>query len=138
MRTSLTSSLLLPLFFIGCAAQQSPLETRFKAADANGDGSVTREEATNLMISEVFVLYDTNGDGFVDAEESAAGGGNKANFQELTKSTGGRMSLADAQANPKFIEAMAVPFDEADTDKNGAISFAEVEAYVSKVESVVR
>lgn len=131
-------TLLLPLFLGACATQTPSLESRFNAADKDGDGLVSRQEATNVMIAQVFEVYDTNGDGFVDEAELAAGGGDVAKFREATKDTGGRMSLADAQANPAIIEKMAVPFDEADVNGNGAISLEELEAYQAKVRAAVR
>lgn len=130
--------LLLPLFVVGCATQNPSLESRFKAADKDGDGLVSRQEATNVMIAQAFETYDTNGDGFVDEAEATAGGADVAKFRAATKATGGKMSLADAQANPAIIETMAVPFDEADTNKNGAISLEELQAYKARVEAAVR
>ena len=131
-------SFLLPLFLVACASQTPSLESRFNAADQDGDGLVSRSEATNLMIAEVFKLYDTNGDGFVDEAELVAGGGDVAKFRKATQATGGRMSVAGAQANPAIIETMAVPFDEADVDGNGAISLEELEAYQAKLRAAVR
>jgi Ca2+-binding EF-hand superfamily protein len=133
-----TPSLLLPLLVVGCATQNPSLESRFNAADVNGDGLVSRSEATNLMIAQVFALYDTNGDGTVVETEFVAGGGDTAKFRAATKATGGRMSLADAQANPAAIERMAVPFDEADVDRSGAISLEELKAYKALLEAAVR
>lgn len=130
--------LLLPLFLVGCATQNPTLESRFKAADQDGDGLVSRQEATNVMIAQVFETYDTSGDGFVDEAEVTAGGGDVAKFRTATKATGGKMSLADAQANPTVVEKMAVPFDEADVNKNGAISLQELEAYKALLEAAVR
>jgi Ca2+-binding EF-hand superfamily protein len=131
-------SLLLPLVLAACATQTPTLEERFNAADVNGDGLVSRSEATNVMIAQVFEMYDTNGDGFVDEAEVVAGGGNVERFREATKPLGGKLSLPDAQASPGIVETMAVPFDEADVNGNGAISFEELEAYKAKLEAVVR
>lgn len=131
-------SLLLPLFLVGCATQNPSLESRFNAADQDRDGLVSRHEATNMMIAQAFEAYDTNGDGFVDEAEAVAGGADAAKFRKATKTTGGRMSLADARANPSIIETMAVPFDEADVNGNGAISLEELRAYKAKLDAAVR
>ena len=131
-------SLLSPLLLVACATQTPSLESRFNAADKDGDGLVSREEATNVMIAQVFEVYDTNGDGFVDEAEMVAGGGDATRFRKETKSTGGRMSLAAAQANPEIIETIAVPFDEADVNGNGAISLEELQAYQAKLRAAVR
>ena len=129
---------LLPLILAGCATQNPSLESRFKAADVNGDGLVSRSEATNVMISQVFELYDTNGDGVVTEAEYVGGGGDAAKFREAAEATGGKMTLADAQANPAAIETMAVPFDEADVNGNGAITLEELEAYQARLVAAVR
>lgn len=131
-------SLLVALFLVACATQTPSLESRFKAADKDGDGMISRQEATDVMIAQVFEVYDTSGDGSVDEAELVAGGGDVAKFRKATKETGGRMSLADAQANPAIIETMAVPFDEADVNGNGAISLEELEAYQAKLTAAVR
>ena len=131
-------SLLLPLLLVGCATQSPSLESRFNAADKDGDGQVSRQEATNVMIGQVFELYDTSGDGLVDEAECVAGGADVTKFRAATKATGGKMSLADAQANPSIVEHMAVPFDEADVNGNGAITLEELQAYKVKLDAAVR
>ena len=130
--------LLLPLVLVGCAKQNPSLESRFNAADANGDGLLARSEATDVMIAQVFERYDSNGDGVVEEAEFVAGGGDAAKFRAATKGTGGRISLAEAQANPLAIEKMAVPFDEADVNGNGTLSLEELEAYRARLEMAVR
>jgi Ca2+-binding EF-hand superfamily protein len=130
--------LLLPLVLVGCATQNPSLESRFNAADANGDGLLSRREATNVMIAQVFEMYDSNGDGVVEEAEFVAGGGDAAKFRDATEGTTGGLSLAEAQAKPAIIETMAVPFDEADVDGNGTISFQELEAYQALLEATVR
>jgi Ca2+-binding EF-hand superfamily protein len=130
--------MLVPLFLVACATQTPSLETRFKAADKDGNGLVSRHEATDLMIAQLFEVYDTSGDGFVNEAELAAGGVDVAKFRRETKATGGRMSLADAQANPAIIKRMVVPFDEADVNGNGAISLDELKAYQARLRAAVR
>ena len=130
--------LLLPLVLVGCASQTPSLESRFKAADVNNDGQVSRSEATNVMIAQVFEMYDTDGDGVLTEAEYVAGNGDVAKFREAAKASGGTITLAQAQANPKAIEAMAVPFDEADVDGNGAITLEELEAYKGRLMGAVR
>lgn len=90
------------------------------------------------MVAETFKLYDTNEDGFVDKQEYVAGGGKAAKFDEFTTSNAGKMTLADTQSNPTIVETMSVPFDEADANGGGIVLIEEVQAYLEKVEAVVR
>lgn len=126
------------MILVGCASRNAALESRFNAADVDGDGLVSRSEATDMMIAEVFEVYDTDGNIVIDEAEFVAGGGDAAKFRAATKATGGRMTLADARAHPVLIEMMAVPFDEADTNGNGAISLDELAAYKARLEAAVR
>ena len=50
----------------------------------DGSGSVSRTEATNMIIADAFAMYDADGDGFVTKEQflalrmgPAGGGGGK-------------------------------------------------------------
>ena len=49
---------LLPALLLASCATTSTLspEQKFQRADKNGDGSVSRLEATNLMIADAFVM----------------------------------------------------------------------------------
>jgi Ca2+-binding EF-hand superfamily protein len=51
-------------------ANQRALE-KFNAADANGDGKLSKEEVENAFpfLSEKFAEHDKNGDGFLSWEE---------------------------------------------------------------------
>ena len=127
------------VFLAACATQTEPTsEQKFNAADVDGDGKVSRSEATNIMIAEAFARFDTNGDGVVDEAEFVAAGGTAENFKQHNKSGTGKLTLAEAQASPKAIEAMAVPFDEADVNKNGAITYEELLAYRERLYAAVR
>lgn len=132
--------ILLPTVFLAACATPSAVtsEEAFKRADVNGDGLVSRSEATDIMIAEAFDRFDTNRDGTVDAAEYLASGGTAEGFKKLNKSGSGKLTLAEAQASPAAIEAMAVPFDEADVNKNGAITYAELLAYRERLNAVVR
>lgn len=132
--------LFLPaVFFVSCAtdAPVTP-EGAFKTADANGDGLLAREEATNLLIADAFARYDANGDGTVDAEEYKAGGGDAEGFAKLNSSGSGALTLEEAQANPAAVERMALPFDEADVNGNGSITLDEFLTYRRELEAAVR
>lgn len=107
-------------------------------ADKNSSGSVSREEATNLMIAEAFGMYDADGDGFVTEAEFLASGGTAGNFRKVNTSGSGKISLAEAQASPLVFNTFVVGFDEADTNKDGQVTLAEYQSYLEARDAVVR
>lgn len=132
---------LLPAFLLASCATttttQSP-EQKFHKADKNGDGSVSRVEATNLMIGDAFVMYDSNGDGFVSEAEFVASGGTSENFRKINKTGSGKISLEEAKANPVVFNTFAVSFDEADVNKDGQVTRVEYQNYLKSRDAAVR
>lgn len=107
---------------------------RFKQADTNGDGMISRDEAKALpMIAKHFDEIDANHDGQITADElrafhqkmhadrQAKAG---ARFKKLDTDGDGRISRAEAQAAPR----LAQHFDEIDTNKDGFITPDELAA----------
>ena len=140
----LRSGFLLPLLAVavtGCATtapKTVPLGQRFKMADTDGDGRVTRAEFTDFLIEDAFLRYDRNHDGFVTEEEYVAGGGTAANFRKINTSGTGKATLAEARASKVIRDTMAVPFDEADVSRNGAVTLEEYQAYIARRDAEVR
>ena len=109
---------------------------RLKAADANGDGMISRDEASKSlpMIARHFDEIDTNHDGQVTSEElqafhqkmSAQRGQRAAErFKKLDTDGDGRISRAEAQAGAP---RLAAHFDEIDANKDGFITPEEMKA----------
>lgn len=109
------------------------IEQRFAQLDKNGDGRISRKEFVDVMITEAFVRYDKNGDGFVDIVEAQKGGTPAAEFLKADRSGSGKLTLAQALANPTLRARFALPFDEADVNKDGYITLVEYRAYRLKV-----
>lgn len=127
------------LFLASCATNSTPTpEQKFKRADKDGNGSVSRTEATNLIIADAFAMYDVNGDGFVTEPEFVASGGTPENFRKVNASGTGKISLAEAQASPLVFNTFVVAFDEADTNKDGEVTLAEYQSYLALRDAVVR
>lgn len=134
---------ILPLFPVvllaSCATSPvDKLEQRFKKADQDANGSVSRKEAVNLLISEAHQMYDSDHDGQVTQAEYLASGGKAENFRKINKSAADGITLAEAQANPLVFNIFSVSFNEADTNKDGEVTFAEYQSYIALRDSVVR
>jgi Ca2+-binding EF-hand superfamily protein len=106
----------------------------FDAADANGDGIITREEFLAAR-ERAFVRLDRNGDGYIDKDDLPSRLVGRGNAQQrltqlvtqLDKDGDGRLSKAE------FTEGPTPLFDRADTDHNGELSRDEVAAFKQKL-----
>lgn len=131
---------LFPLLLLASCVSTSDLTTsqKFNKADKDGSGSVSRSEATKLIIADAFSLYDTDGDGFVTEKEFLASGGKPENFRKINKSGTGKITLAEAQSSPLVFNTFVVAFDEADANKDGQVTLAEYQSYLALRDAAVR
>jgi Ca2+-binding EF-hand superfamily protein len=124
----LTALALASVAFIASAAPQDdgPMG-RLKRADTNGDGMISREEASALpMISKHFDEIDTNHDGQLTIEELRAFHAKQraSRWKKIDTDGDGRISRAEAQANaPRLAEH----FDELDLNKDGYLTPDELQ-----------
>jgi Ca2+-binding EF-hand superfamily protein len=136
--------LLLPatLLFSGCATSpqsgDATLMQRFKQADADGNGQLSRTEFSDALITDAYPLYDKTGKGYFTLQEFVAGGGTEASFRDLDRSGTGRVTLADAKANQRARDQFAMPFDGADTQRSGSLTYDEFMAYRAAAAPYVR
>jgi len=113
---------------------------RIKAADKNGDGFISREEAQASLpkVHENFDKMDLNRDGFISKEEfQKAGEARRAamqaehkaemerRFAAADKDGNGRISREEAKAS---MPRVAERFDALDTDKDGQLTRDELAA----------
>jgi Ca2+-binding EF-hand superfamily protein len=135
----LIATLLPMLLLASCATTSTPTpEQKFKKADKDGSGSVSRTEATNMIIADAFSIYDGDGDGFVTEKEFVASGGTPENFRKVNKSGSGKVSLEEAQASPLVFNTFVVAFDEADTNNDGQVTLEEYKTYLALRDAAVR
>lgn len=112
------------------AAFASPDQSgdKFGMMDSNGDGSVSAEEHA-AGANAMFNAMDANKDGNVSAAEMDAGrkgesGGMSSTDKIATIDTNGDGQLSAAEHAAGSIEM----FGEADADKNGSLTAAEMQA----------
>lgn len=133
----------------GCATSDSTMENKARAndrnvadasqVDRNGDGRITREEASQLPpLAKEFDRIDANRDDILDREEIAAyhhGMANhhgdhhrdiEARFKQADKDGDGALTIEEAKAG-KVIPVVH-HFEELDTDRNGKVTIAELKA----------
>lgn len=123
-------------FGTGCTTSRSAagnpeqrLQALFQKADSNGDGRVSRDEFTALMLEEAFDWMDAQRNGRISEAEFLAAGGTRAQFRSLDRGGKGYFTVEDAKANAGARRMMALPFDGADQSGDGFITWDEFQAY---------
>lgn len=134
--------LLATLCFVSCTTtrykEPPSLEEQFKKADVNGDGRISRDEFANFMVAEAFSRIDKNHDGFVTEEEFLEAGGTVETFRKMDINSDGRITLKEATLSPVARKTMTLPFDGADLDGSGYVTWAEFQAYRAKAQPYIR
>lgn len=107
------------------------MQERLKAADANNDGMISREEAKALpRIAEQFDAIDANRDGHVTTDElrafhQARRGEHRGEMGKKLDANGdGKLSRDEVANHPKLVQE----FDAIDADKDGLLSPEELKA----------
>jgi Ca2+-binding EF-hand superfamily protein len=131
MLRTFTAAALLCLLSASAMAQgmRHGGEGMFERADANNDGSVTKEEFIAAR-GQQFTRFDRNSDGYLDSNDVP-----KRLAERRKQNGGGEMhgGQFDADANGKvskdeFINGPTLIFDRADTDKNNVLDAKELAA----------
>jgi Ca2+-binding EF-hand superfamily protein len=123
--------------------QTARFEERFKAADKNGDGAISKDEAVNMPgLAKHFDQLDVNHDGKLTREELQAARGkmhgrhgeHMARFEQRFKAADkdGDGALTKAEAEAGKMERLVKNFDQLDTNKDGKVTRAELQAAMGK------
>jgi hypothetical protein len=149
----------LPLVILGCvlarpATAQPPMDLSpgemMKRADADGDGTVSRNEfikARTAMLEERFTTMDTDGDGKLDEQEAEAAAeqmrammGGREGFRRpdgpRPQRPGGdrpRLPEGERPARPGGGRFVAQTFDRLDGDGDGTLSREEFGAGMARM-----
>jgi hypothetical protein len=107
----------------------------FSPADANHDGKLSRDEASDFLVIRVFVSRDANHDGRMTMEEWIGGDPTRsADFKKRDANNDGIVTMQEAIAYGRESGVVNEIMREADTNHDGALSLAEVTAYYASRE----
>ena len=137
---TLIAIFLCAILLTGCSSlspsKQNDLVVRVNASPT---GKISKEEFVDWNIKRMFKLYDRGGKGFVTLQDWRAleGPSRDAQYKRLDASHNGKITLAEAQANPKVRALLANTFPDIDTDHDGFIDRKEAAAYQEKRQSLI-
>ena len=111
----------------------SAVNDNFARADENHDGKLSRGEAGDYLVYEVFSACDRNRDGKMSLQEwLRVKPGETAAFKERDGNNDGFVTLAEAIEYGRRGGAGLTLIKKADKNRDGMIDRAELQAYLSK------
>jgi Ca2+-binding EF-hand superfamily protein len=129
-------SVLIAMPAVALADSASRLEAKFKKADKDSDGTLTKDEAKTMpRVAKNFGMIDADKDGTVSLDEikTAMGSAKKkmhdkgeAAFKKADKDSDGTLTKDEAKA----MRRVAKNFDAIDADKDGTVSLDEIHAFM--------
>ena len=124
----------------GCVTQSAnPSENLAARVDQSKDGRISKEEFVDWNIARIFKLYDAGGKGYVTLEDwqRLQGTSKDDQYKRLDAKHDGKVTLAEARANPRVRELMGGTFADADTNHDGFIDRKEAATYLVKRQTFV-
>jgi EF hand len=107
----------------------------FSQADTNQDGKLSRDEASDYLVIEIFISRDANHDGRMTLEEWVGGDPTRsADFKKRDTNEDGIVTTKEAIAYGRAHGVVNQIMQEADTNHDGALSRAEIKAYYASRE----
>jgi hypothetical protein len=114
-------------------------EGGFEMADANHDGKLSRNEASDFIGGEIFRASDTNHDGRITKEEWTRGDRTAAaDFKKRDANHDGVLTMPEALRYGRAHGVTKKAFAAADKNHDGALDRAEVQAYYASREGSPR
>lgn len=124
----------------GCVSQSAnPSENLAARVDQSKDGRISKEEFVNWNIARIFKLYDAGSKGYVTLEDwrRLQGTSKDAQYKRLDAKHDGKVTLAEAQANPRVRAVLGSTFADIDTNHDGWIDHQEASSYLLKRQTFV-
>ena len=107
----------------------------FSQADTNHDGNLSREEASDFVVIRIYISRDANHDGRMTLEEWVGGDPDRSvDFKKRDANQDGIVTMAEAITYGRAHGDVNQIMQEADTDRDGALSRAEMKAYYASRE----
>src|SRR5450432_3931725 len=111
----------------------------FDAADANHDGKLSRGEASDFLVNEIFDSRDANHDGKMTEQEWTGGDRSRAaDFKKRDANHDGVVTKQEAMAYGRAHGIVNKIMKEADTNHDGFLERNEVQAYYASREGPPR
>ena len=111
----------------------------FDAADANHDGKLSRNEASDFLVNEIFDTRDANHDGRMTKEEWSGGDASRAaDFKKRDANGDGIVTKEEAMKYGRAHGVANKIMQEADKNHDRALDKAEVQAYYASREGSPR
>jgi EF hand len=124
----------------GCVTHSAnPSENLAARVDQSKEGRISKEEFVDWNIGRIFKLYDAGGKGYVTLADwqRLQGTSKDAQYKRLDAKHVGKVTLAEARANPTVRAVMGGTFADADTNHDGWIDRKEAAAYLQKRQTFV-
>jgi Ca2+-binding EF-hand superfamily protein len=129
--------------FAACQTTQTTQTTqpdRFDQADTNHDGCLSRDEVSDMIVTEVFTARDANKDGRLTKAEWDVPGDEARNkiFAGADTNHDGVVTLDEAKAYGRKIGVGKNLFEESNKNHDGCVDREEVRAYYASKEGPAR
>lgn len=134
------ATIVLAVLATGCATPSAdPSSSLIAKVKQSKDGRISKEEFVNWNIARIFKLYDEGGKGYVTLQDwqRLQGTSKDAQYKRLDANHDGKITLAEAQANPKVRELLGGTFADINTNHDGWIDQKEAAAYQLKRQTFV-